>query len=107
MKLLIVALTMVVSQTAFADDFYCTLTNGFNVATDIAPYRTNKALVIERPFKCEGRINAEGLTVVRISSTEAEDSKTSSARGTARVEMVGLDIHGDGQDTGVCECGLQ
>jgi hypothetical protein len=108
MKALLAALIFLSSTPAFADYFGCELKVGyFNKAEVEAEYRVLNAEVTLRPFKCEGHVDKNGFVVTTISSTEIEHSKSASDRGRSTVELTSLDIWGDGQDTGVCSCGMQ
>lgn len=101
-----IALVVSFSTPAFADYFACELTNGFNKVEVEAEYRVLEASVVQRPFACEGKVEG-GLVVTKITSTETGEFAVASDRGSATVELTALDIHGDGQDTGVCACGLR
>ncbi len=107
MKSLLIAVALLFTQTAAADYFFCTVKVGyFDQKTEEAEYRVLRASAELRPFKCEGQIKGWD-TVVKITSTETGDFKVKTGRGTVSVDMYGLDVHGDGLDYGVCECGMQ
>ncbi len=109
MKQFVFALVLLSSQFAFADHFGCTLKNGFESTERIAEYRVREASVFARPFTCTGQMK-DGTTTVVLSSTETDNVSTVRVGlngQTAKAELTGLDVHGDGIDTATCECGLR
>lgn len=107
MKLLLIAMVLSLSTPAFADYFACELVNGFIKTEAEAEYRVREVSITERPFACHGRLLSDARVSVTISSTEVSYSVTEIGRGTVSAELTSLDVHGDGQDTGTCTCGLR
>lgn len=106
----LIALVLVTgfSAVAHADYFYCELTNGFNKVEMEAEYRVLSAAVTQRPFSCLGQVIPGSRKIVAtIVSTETDENASAVDVASATVRLTALDIHGDGQDTGYCTCGMR
>jgi len=104
------ALTLlsVFAMPALADDFACELKVGYyNRAKETAPYRGREVKVRVGTMDCVGTIDNNIIVTTTITSTETGESASGASRGSSKAELVALNQWGDGQDHGVCKCGLE
>jgi hypothetical protein len=106
--LLALVLLSTIALPAMADDFACELKVGyFNRAKETAPYRGRFVKVRVGTMDCTGSIDNNIVVTTTLTSVETGESSVAADRGSSEAKLTALNQWGDGQDHGVCKCGLE
>ncbi|MBH48050.1 MAG: hypothetical protein CME71_07750 [Halobacteriovorax sp.] len=106
-KMIMAAMALLLTTSAFADDFICTMKVGqFLTETEYAPYRGREVNIVMGEYSCNGVIDNNIIVTTTLVSNTNGDTKSVSDRASSKVTMTTLDIWGDGQERLECECGL-
>lgn len=107
MKTFIAIFLMASSMSAIADTFMCNMKVGqFQTRSAYAEPYGRQIIIAMGEYTCEGTIDNDIIVTTTVTSTITGESKSASRHSSSSVDMLTLDIWGDGQVRLECSCSL-